>query len=90
MEKFRKHNMTKAPSGRWGQTMDIQEGYAVYYRMREKQERDRAAGASHGGARIIHQTMAEEYRVLAEEAERGEVCSIGRVALRSSLTSPFI
>lgn len=41
-----------------------------YYRMREKRERELAGGASTDETRQAHQALAENYRLVAEEAER--------------------
>ena len=56
--------------------MGIQETDAAYYRLREKGEQDLADRAAVDVARIIHQTLADKYRLLAAKAEIVEPRSI--------------
>jgi hypothetical protein len=90
MAKFRERNIAGPPSDRWGRTMDIPDKDAVYYRMREQQERNLADKALVDAARTVHLTLADKYRSLAVDAERREPSGIHKVTSSGPLASPSL
>ena len=52
--------------------MNMADDSPEYYRMREAREREMAADAATEEIRYVHETLAESYRELAEDAEKRE------------------